>query len=267
MKAEIAVINDRDDLATYSLDELAAMARAENAEAEQHLVGALKHYVRLGEVLLAARARLKDEKVAFAAWLESVGLGGRSSPYQAMRLAHYADHLPRSAFEPHITSRGSVKDPSITSALVYLRGLPDLAFNRHRDEVRDEALRLRSSGMPLAAVGKILDISPTTVHGWCDPKKKRAYDKRSTQYKRTVRAQKRALKDQQERAERAELVRAVPGDFSKVYGHIRQALSILDRITAGDNPATVAFARKAISQCHSAENTIVEALQHERGST
>lgn len=250
------------DLATATLDELADAARRELSQTESHLVGALAHFIRYGEILLVARTLVPSGE--WMRWCESIAnSSGRTYEYKtsvaAMRLAHYKDHLPAEAFETWIDDAGRLLNPSPHRALSYVRGLP--VINRkgvvgHGESTRDEARRLRKAGLPYDEIGPMVGVSSTAVRMWCEPGAEAEYNKRRRAREREQRAAQRALRKEHERQERDRLARATGGEIADAYSLIRRALTAIDR--AGQAP-------DAIRHLHKAEEAIVEAMREQRG--
>src|SRR6188768_415487 len=107
--SEVAV-SPISDLRGLSVPELTALARNEQDASRDHLVGALGHFVRFGEVLCELRERLGSE--GFALWRSENGVSDSTASH-ARRLATYQEVLPMEAFEVRRGERGQILDVSI----------------------------------------------------------------------------------------------------------------------------------------------------------
>lgn len=246
------------DLATATLDELAATAARQYGEAETALFGALGHVVNLGATLTEARRRVDHGD--WRAWCDAIGISQHTAN-AAMRLAHYRNHLPT---EIRVDGRGRTLSPSVGHALQYLRGLPDVRPRgtpaKFNDDDVSEAKRLHAAGVPVKEIADLLGAFPASVYKWLDPEAYRARQRRNrvarTQREREARAAKRALERQRERKERDRLAKATGGELEVAYTHVRRALAAVSK--AG----TVELAERALLK---AEEELIAAMRRTDG--
>lgn len=254
-------IPDPRDLSTLTLDQLAQAAADEYRQAENHMLGVLHHFVRFGEVLLAARPQVPEGE--WMRWCEGVAnAAGRTYEYKtaaaAMRLAHYRNHLPAEAWQPWKDSSGRLMNASPKHALSYLKGLPIInrkGVSGHPEETRMEARRLRTAGLSYDDIAEMVGASSHAVRMWCEP----AVAKRYAAQRRTVsarqRAAARALREKEKRLDRDRLAKITGGELADAYSLIRRALAALDK--DGRAPDAILHLQKA-------EDTVQEAMRTAR---
>lgn len=252
-----------------TLDELALSARTEYQAAAEHLAGALSHFIRFGEVLLEARSRLDEAGEGWLKWLKSIGINHQFTADRAMRLAFYKDRLPSEAFQVRRDASGRVLNPSWNNALQYVSGLPPIRNKGqigYPESTRQEAHRLHAEGLTAKEIGAILNVGASTVRYWVLPGEEQRVRENRRRYKAKNLRIATAARKQMRREERDLIAKSVGGELAVAYGHLRSCLAALDRSVANCDDITVAgVARRTISQLHGAENSLVEAMQAERG--
>jgi len=243
---------DQRDLTTMTIDELAAVARAEYGLMAEHVAFALRHAIRSGEALL--RAKESMSKGEWGRWVEDhVGISNAWGS-QLARLAYYRSEIPAEVLQAG----------SITEARSYLKGLPPIQPPGPAAQVPramiDEAQRLRSEGASYAEISRAMEVNQGEVWRWLNPEKHRESQRRgSLKHQRKRRAADQALKQQQEQAQRRQLAKATGGELAKSYSLIRQALAALDKVATEQ-------AGEAIRHLHKAEEAVVEAMRTERAA-
>jgi DNA-binding transcriptional MerR regulator len=253
-------------LTEATLDELAITARQERDLAALDLVGALGHTIRLGEVLVVIRQRFPQG--GWIQWVESNLEISRKTAQGAMRLAVYQEHLPPEAMGTWTGARGELRSPSIRHALTILSGLPDVfqrgGQNAYDHETRDEAKRLRGRGLSYTEIAELLNVNRSTIRIWCDASDARRIQKAKEQRKKQLRAQRRALQDQQRRQDAANHAREVGGALADAYARVRRLSLDLDSALSGAPDPVRASLRDALSLCHRCEDQITAALKTTR---
>lgn len=137
-----------------SLDDLAAEIRREHHECVLAAVSSLRHAVRAGGALLAARERVP--RGTWERWLDENCPDVRAMARQYMRIATYQDMIP-----PETTTA--------VEAQKALRGLP--AFDgsgpaRHPESVREQAIQLAIDGVPTMQIARHLGVDRKCVRRW-----------------------------------------------------------------------------------------------------
>lgn len=230
------------DLSALTLEELTELAQEERAASEAHLVGALRHYVQWGEVLLEVRDR-PELNNGWQEWLKDQRIN-RSVATQAMRLAAYRDRLPAEAFEPWRDQRGFLREATANRVATFIRGLPPVNSdsNAYDASVKAEALRLVKEGVPWRETARLMGVSAGSVYNWMYPEK----------YKRNIRAEARrqkAKRDALRTQRRAEAVAKAGGSIKKAYDLV---LSLARELDAALGNATDTEMRNALRSAYSA---------------
>lgn len=266
----VPYLSPQGDLGSVTLDDLAEAAMLEHGRAELALVGALAHFVRLGEILLEARRRVGQD--GWGAWYRD-RLGMETAVVSnVMRLAHYRDQLPSEVFECYRQADGRLANPSLHRALPYLRGLPPVNPRyRLKGDSRtiNEVRRLHSTGMNYKEIAALVGVHETTTRRWCDPKGEKERVKRNSEREsirqREKRAAAAALKKQRKREERDNLASRTGGELSEAYALIRRTTATLDRALGGAMTGDVrGRIELAIRRGHLCEDEIVLALRSSR---
>lgn len=251
------------DLSSMTLDQLGEAAEHEAREIDVALGGALAHAIRLGEILIAARALAKYGE--WAGWLMSHGISAHVC-HNTTRLAHYKDKLPPEALTTWTSAKGRTIGPSPTRALAYVHGLPPVyqGINRHDETLKAEAVRLHGEGLSQRDIAGLLGVDKTSVGYWCNPKAYRENLKRQRNRAQQVRD---ALKAQRAETDRQAAVRAASPDVAKAYSLLRQALAQMSRSAESHENGSVRNAlNDAIRLGHQSEDRLVSAMRLERQS-
>ncbi len=233
-------------VAVSSLSDLTEQIQTEHRLVQEGLQSALAHAIRAGGALIEAKFLVPQGD--WLVWLtENVDVGEAAAQIY-MRLSRYQEQIP-----PEL---------GITQARLFLRGLPKgIGFQGYPDDIKTEARNLRKSGLTLAAVGEILDVSPTIVHIWCD----KGYAKRHTSHKRRHAIQRkrerRALFLAEKDTRRRNAAKAVGGSIHDAYSHLRLNAEALDKaIVEAKDRRVVSILRDARNHVHAAEDRIADAL-------
>lgn len=240
-----------DDLSTWTLEELATVAKQEHELVREGLTQALWHAIRSGEALQVAFDRIEPGQ--WIAWLKKNVdvIPGTAANY--MRIAHYRDQLP------------PVNGLGIAAAMSYLKGLPERpnrkTARKYDQSVRDEAGRLREQGMTYEAIGALFGASQTTVMMWLDPEFYARRHKISIEATRKARKAKQALALQEKREARAAAAKKAGGGLAEAYSTIRLNQLAIDRaITEATDPDTKVMLQNARGFAIRVESKLVEAL-------
>lgn len=222
--------------------ELLATFGREHSRVEEAVTDALRHAIRAGEALLAAKALVRDGE--WLRWWDANLSVPRTTGLAYMRLAEGQHHLPSGV--------------SIKAAL---RLLQEHGVDRSKSvpridlATRDEVARLLAEGVAKTAVARRLGVSRQAVHAIADPAyraKRKAADERR-------RARRRAALKALRRQEQDKAATGTP--FSAVYAGIHD---LTDRVGAfADNAATPehrAIANAALARLHEARDEIVKGL-------
>lgn len=209
--------------ASASLDDvdietLARMANEENRLVEECIAAALSdfseglaHAMRCGELLVALQERVNTSK--WAQWVAENLTFRPKTAVAYVRVYTYRDQLPSAQM-------------TLGAALAHLRGLPPTGLRKGRpkqypDEVRDEAVRLRRSGLSLDQVAEVLDVKRGTVDYWSNPKTRKRSQGNAKRRNREITA---ALQAQR----RAETVKAAGGSIKRAHALVLRLTRELD---------------------------------------
>lgn len=252
---DIDIMHRLDDASPQELDEA---LRAEIAAAAGHIGGALHHFMRCGEILVAIRPTVPNGE--WAKWCTERSIQ-TSWASRVMRLYTYRESID---LEPAIASNGRLEFPTIASAL---RSVVDKepivahkdAARQYPKETRSTAIQMRADGASWSEISATLRIPISTLREWVDPGGKARRNTLRNKRLKEQAAERVALKAQRKREERDALARSSDKDLSGAYASVRKALAFLDR----HSPTT-----KAISSANryltAAEAAIVVAMQDER---
>lgn len=235
------------DLTTATLDELGALAQREATAALSDLASVVRHYLRMGEIIQAARDA-RPREFDWEAWCESLGISARTAQ-TAMRMAKYRRAIPADC-------------ATVDAAIAYLKGLPDTNTRGkpvpYDPAVRVEAERLIAAGVPVKTASRMLGLSDSTVRHWLYPDRyketKRAYEERARAARRETKLAAKALAAQREREERDRLARTTGGELAELYALVRKAALLADKLGMGE----------VVADIHRAEERVVGALKAER---
>ncbi len=210
--------SDQSDLSLLSIETLARIANEENrlvegaiASALENFSEGLQHAMRCGEILVTLQERVNTS--TWAQWVEENLTFKPKTAVAYVRVYTYRAHLP----SPQMT---------LGAALAHLRGLPPTGLRRGRpstypDEVRDEAIRLRSEGRTLDEIAEVLDVRRATVDYWTSAKARKRQQGYARRYNRETTAARQARR-------RAESVAAAGGSIQKSYDLVRKLTRELD---------------------------------------
>jgi len=256
------------DLSTLSLEELAA--RAETAhEACERSVGlartqvedALAHAVSVGEILLAAHAKMPAGE--WKSWVKNNLPFSISVSYVYSRLA---------TFRSEVESWAATSDsPSIIGAFRHLTsaGMARPKGGRlPRHEIDPlfvpQVQALRSQGLSYKEIGKQLGAADATVHRAIDPEYRARRQANQHAYRRRAEAASKALAEKEERDRRTALARNVGGDLSRAYSEVRRLAATIDKALAAADPDQRPAVRDALAYTHKAEDALVAAMKAQR---
>lgn len=250
----VSALVKSDDLATYSLEQLATSANTEHRAVEGSVQSALAHAIRCGEILLETHGRVA--RGDWVQWTQTNLEIERSTVYMYIRLATHQEHL--------------VGVPSVAKARRKLTelGVPNVAINGGSGNVnggqnrklldKDDIRRMREDGLSWVQIAGDLGVSYHTARSQLD----RAYAK-----DRLVKG--RESKARARKAEalltRDQAVKAAGGTPAVAYGLLRRAAQKLDGaiIEASDREARAAL-KAALAAVHQAEDDVVRALRIDR---
>lgn len=263
MMLEEQTVTERHDYASMTLEELAASANENSqkvVEAESLaaliLADGVRRAMDAGDALLAAKERVDE-----GGWVRWVNDNYHHSKFHAsryMRLAFYRDHV-----EDWISHGGDEGRYTLIGALIAIGDLPALpgGYGRHTDAMRSEVLRLHGDGIPRGEIVKLLNLPHITVRRWVDPKFAEVQRQRVRRSNRKATAARRALKEKEEREEKAKLA-ARPDDVGKAYSLVRQLTSALSQAQiAIESPEVRRHLREAEQLALKAEESIWRANQ------
>lgn len=236
-----------DDLSTWTLDELAAVVNEEHDLALLAVKTTLRHVIRAGEALLAAKERVAPG--GWYAWISGNTHLAETTVQTYMRLATYQAILPS-----HIET--------IEGARRFVLGLPKTTTQPvYPEEVKREARRLRKEGLSYPAIGEIVGAVPNTVRFWCDPRYQKQLRDRSKAVTRQRREANKALEEKRQAEGRAKAARKAGGALAESYSALRIAMQALDRaIEETPDRDMKATLRSALGHANKVEAKIVEAL-------
>lgn len=253
---ELVQARDADIVAATTLEELAAIANAENDMAEV-AIGSLRdvfrtaayHAIRAGEALLKAKDLV--EPGAWINWQTDNLTFARSTANRYMRIAAYRDDI-----DIWLADGGN---GTIQGAWKFLMPMPGLhAKNVKRPDLQAEAIRLHKQGMTVQSVAQSLGVGWVTVKEWVDP----AYSKARSASRRQRRAERKEAEKVLAQKERERAVRQRGGSAADAYALLRRALQRLDVALAdavGDEEREQL--RSAMAYAHKAEDEIVRAIR------
>lgn len=173
-----------------TLRELAETVDREYGLTVEAATNALSHALNVGEALLAAEAICRTP-YDLECWRRDHTKLSRGTARNYMRLAEYRELV-----------LSGLERPSIGGAMKYLAGLGVPHRGRHSGETREEALRLRSEGMPRDEVSGLLGVGVETLRFWEDPRRYAHY-KEAARERNRQRAEEKEQRLEQERREKA----------------------------------------------------------------
>jgi len=226
-----------ENLADLSLPELGRLASAEHEMGVESGLQMIRHIVRAGEALLAARNKIPAG--GWLAWCDKHFISSPTTASTYMRIAFYQSEIP-----------GGTKN--LIEARDLLRGLPAITGHPgsggYGNDIKKEAARLRRDGLTLEQVSEKLGISFSTIAKWGG--KNLTARQKESQRKKELNAGRRALKE----AERDRTMKAADERASEVYFALRKASKTLDQLRdeRGQEPSSGSLT-EAIARCHQAE--------------
>lgn len=235
---------------TPTLTELAATANAEHGLAIGAVTKAVEHAIRAGDALIAARRQVP--RLQWTQWCEANVDIGSATIFRYIRLATYADQLPK-------------REPlGIDAAYELLRGLPHLStvYGVHNltdipEDVLEEVRRLRAEGVAWMAAAQVVGFPYVVVRRRLDPAFARQQKSYTNSHSRKKREAARALA----REQRDAAVKKIGGNAANAYALIRRAAVELDRSFETAQPHERGPLRDALAYVHKAEDEIVKALR------
>lgn len=223
-----------------TLEELAEAANYEYAEAANSLASSIVHAICSGEALIEAHEIVKREGGIWNDWIAN-NLDFEYSRVAALcQLAHHKDRLPPEVFQPFRRRDGGIIQPSVSRAMIYVRGLPHLKSGtpvgiwngggpaRITDEVRREVKRLRNEGLSQTETSEMLGISRHSVRKIEDPKYDKENRRRIRERRKERRLAAKALRNKREMEQRDIAAKLVGGSLEETYSLVRKALSKAD---------------------------------------
>ena len=237
------------DLASMSLDELAARINLGCVAVGRVLRITYAYGVQVGEALLEARSRHKGNG-DWVAWCESNLETDYRTVAQYMRWAYYKDHLP---------TDGLASQKAVQEALSGLPPVPRVTRRNAIDDfTRDEAKRLWSEGTPKAQIADKLGIHVESVYRILTPGFAEKHRKNNIRKQRRRREAQLALKEK----ERTDAIKKASGNISAAYGYVRKAAVELDAALGDATSGEVRTAlRTALASVHKAEDEIGKAVR------
>lgn len=233
---EITVLTPR------SLDELAEVINREHRHVARVVAAGVEHAICAGEALIEAR-----EQVPAGQWYQWIADNTEIVPVTArmyVRIARY-----RNIVLP-------AQPRSIADAYRLVRGQGQIASSV-KEELRAEAKRLATEGVPYRQIAAQIGVSDSTVGTWCNPSRRRDKRQRERDKKRATRAAFRALR----RERRDKAVRDRGGSVASAYSLIRKTLQEVER---AKNDETNKEARRSLSTAmthlYGAEDMVVKAV-------
>lgn len=148
---------------TPTLDNLAATINREHAQAQEAVADAVRHAIVAGEALLRVREQVPP--VDWAQWAAANIALNDWTVKTYMRMARYKELVLKT---PEIST--------LSQARALLVGLPPAVPRMTRDdglgystEVKEQAVDLRSEGLPFEVVAETLGLPVHTVRVWTQP--------------------------------------------------------------------------------------------------
>lgn len=253
---EAELVEEDVDLASMTLDELAARVNSEHAlvgasiqAASERLSWGLLHGIRSGEALLNAR-----ERVQVGYWEEWVSENTELSMASVQKYTRWATYKTQI-----LSSEQPLSSDTIGS---YLRGLPSCYVPTVRTarppEVIQEVKRLARQGLKPAEIAELVDMTQGAVRYHIDPAMRSRKRAMQAERRRRQSAERKALAEK----EKADAIRKAGGNISAAYSYIRKALAELDAALGDATDTEVRTAlRAAIAGAHKAEDYIGKAVR------
>lgn len=189
------------DLASMTLEQLADEIGKGHRSVQANLSAAVATGIEVGLRLMEVKSRLGVGE--WRPWIE-VNID-ELSPAQAgvyLRFAYYREVIFESAADSAIVWKDAMKA---------IKGLPPVLVDHagaYPAEVRDEAKRLRATGMPYTRIGQEMGIDCQTVKSWCEPGYRAEQRRRFKERARRRRAAEKALREKEHREESDRLAKA-----------------------------------------------------------
>jgi hypothetical protein len=247
------------------LQELAATANREHEATNSALAVALEHAFLCGTALLEAHRLAEEEGITWENWVNANLLFGPTHVSNYIRFAYYRSELPSEVFLPWIDKAGHTRQPSLTNALGYVKGLPRIFTTKKANlsaEIKEEVRFLRKQGLTYDAIGELMGINGTTAHRICNPEAEARHKKQTQRRQRTNRSARVALRQQQSATERGRAAKATGDARGEAYSLIRRAAQKTDEASMATSEKEVRSAlRDALTHLHRAEDAIARALK------
>lgn len=253
------------ELSSLTLEELAEKAKAEHQLSIESAIMAVRHAIRVGEILLVVRERLDFGE--YEAWVEkSVGIT-YSTASRYVRIAYYKDRLPPT------DETGAFGKPSaaegINAAQEFLKGLPNVPHvhgsnGRVATQADKElAKQMKADGASYATIGEALGRNQGTIYYWLNPDKAKRNTVSGRKRRQEARKARRLLEAQEKRAASKALAKSLGGAVGDAYSTIRVHLEALDKAVSAssDNREAYVALRAAQDYAYKVEDKIAEALK------
>lgn len=231
-----------------TLEELAATANQEHGFAIDAAGAALRHAIRSGEALLAARERVPNRE--WSRWLsDHIPFSGKAASTY-MRLAHYQEYVTAG------------EHSSIESARLSLRWLPVVRDHKRQrvqypPETSKQACELREDGATFSEITAITGCSESTVRRMVIPGEAERHREKVNRAAIEARSKRQAAKERR----RSQAVRKIGGSVAKSYSGLRITLDEMQRAhDEAESREVKAALGAAMSKLHDAEDQIVRAL-------
>ena len=253
-------IDMMDRLGTATFDELARFAEESIASAGEHAQQAIHFLISAGGAFCEMRDRMPGQ---FTAWLRESGINP-SWASRCQRLFAYRNELPREAFEACLTSHGRRVRPTLERAIQSISHLPSLSsggWNKIAEDRKATIDRLLAEGASVPEIARLTGISRAAIQEIKKPGAVAASRRRSQEKKKLKATAEKALREQEQRAERDRLAKITGKEASVAYAAVRQALAALAKVSG-----SAAHVDAATGYLTAAESRIVAIMQEERAS-
>lgn len=256
-------IDMMDRLGTATFEELAQFAEASITKAGDHARQSIHHLIEVGGALREMRDRMPGP---YRTWLQNVGMDELWAS-KCQRLYVYRNELPAEVFAAHQGIDGRECRPSMRNALRSISHLPQLykgqavPYNKTPEERRVTAERMLAEGAPARDVAAMTGISLGVIKRIRNPGGAKDADRRRREKMKAAAAAERALREQEQRAERDRLAKITGKEASVAYAAVRQALAALAKVSG-----SATHVDAATGYLTAAESRIVAIMQEERAS-
>lgn len=219
---EIVVKGRETTVVEQTLEDLAALAKAEHAAVVGAATDALSRAILAGETLLKAKDRV--ESGGWINWVEAEAGIPYNTAKGYMRVASYREE---------ILARDDPQQ-NLRQALEALNGAPSKVPNIQvtPDHIKQQVKQMHSDGVPVNRIARELGVARSAAQRWVNPaskEKQREADARLRVRRARAKAARQALLDQEKRAARDAAAKTAGGDIAKAYSLIRQTAAAVDR--------------------------------------